>query len=71
MTVWEKLFGDPVRAAETLEYVDQIDACDFMGHVAEDMFPPEKCKYCIFDFDKYGCEQKDMSLVEWLRQEVD
>lgn len=70
MTVWEKLFGDPIRTAETLEYVDQIDACDFMDSVSESKFPPEKCKYCIFDFGRYGCEQTDMTLLEWLRQEV-
>lgn len=70
MTVWEKLFGDPIRTAETIEYVDQFDLCDFMDGVGESKLPPEKCKYCIFDFDRYGCELKDMTLLEWLRQEV-
>lgn len=70
MTIWEKLFGTPERTADTLEYVDQIDACDFMSNVTKDGFPPEKCKYCMFDFDRYGCEQTDMTLVEWLMQDV-
>lgn len=71
MTVWEKLFGDPIRTAETLEYVDLIVTCDFMDCVGESKFPPEKCKHCMYDFDRYGCEQTDMTLLEWLRQEVD
>lgn len=71
MTIWEKLFGDPTRASETIEYLDQIDACDFMSRVMEEGLPPEKCKYCIFEYDRYGCEHKDMTLLDWLRQEID
>ena len=70
MTVWEKLFGTPERAAESLDYVDQIDACDWMKHVNKGEFPPERCVGCIFDHDPYGCELKDMSISEWLNQEV-
>lgn len=70
MTIYEKLFGTPERAANTLEYVDQIDACDFMNAVSNGKLPPEKCQGCLFDYDRYGCEQKDMTLVEWLTQEV-
>lgn len=71
MTVWEKLFGTPERAAKTIEYVDQIDACDWMGGVNADTYPPEKCRGCIFDYDHYGCESKGMSVLEWLTQETD
>lgn len=70
MTIWEKLFGTPELTADTLEYVDSIDACDFMSSVTKEGLPPEKCKYCMFDYDRYGCEQTDMTLVEWLMQEV-
>lgn len=70
MTIWERLFGTPERTAETIEYVDQIDACDWMSRVNEDRFPPERCVGCIFDYGPYGCELKDMTLVEWLNQEV-
>lgn len=70
MTIWERLFGTPERAARTIEYVDQIDACDWMGAVNAGTYPPEKCRGCIFDYDRYGCESKDMSVLEWLTQEV-
>ena len=71
MTIYEKLFGTPERAASTLEYVDQIDACDFMDVSSNGKLPPESCQGCLFDYDRYGCEQKDMPLVGWLTQEVE
>ena len=70
MTIWETLFGTPERTASTLEYVDLIDACDFMAKVSKNKLPPEKCEGCLFYYDRYGCEQKDMTLVEWLKSEV-
>ena len=70
MTIWEVLFGTPERAANTLEYIDQIDACDFMSKVNKAEIPPEKCEGCLFDYDRYGCEQTDVTLAEWLTQEV-
>jgi hypothetical protein len=70
MTIWETLFGTPERTANTLEYIDQIDVCDFMGDVSKGKLPPEKCRCCLFDYDPYGCEQTDTTIVEWLNQEV-
>lgn len=70
MTIWETLFGTPERTANTLEYVDQIDVCDFMDKVSKNKLPPEKCQGCLFDYDRYGCEQTDITLVDWLNQEV-
>lgn len=70
MTIYEKLFGTPERTAKTLDYIDQIDVCDFMVKVSKNKLPPEKCEGCLFDYDRYGCDQKDITLVEWLNQEV-
>jgi len=70
MTIWETLFGTPERTAKTLGYVDQIDACDFMASVREAKIPPERCEGCLFDYDHYGCGRTDMTLVEWLNQEM-
>ncbi len=70
MTIWEALFGTPEHTASTLECIDQIDACDFMSKVHEGKIPTKRCEGCLFDYDHYGCEQTDMSLVEWLNQEV-
>lgn len=70
MTIWETLFGTPERTVKTLDYIDQIDVCDFMDTASNGQFPPEKCRDCLFDYDRYGCEQTDMTIVEWLTQEV-
>lgn len=31
----------------------------------------EKCEGCLFEYDRYGCERKDMTDLDWLRMEVD
>jgi hypothetical protein len=70
MTIYEMLFGTPERAARTLGCVDQIDACDFMENASGCWHPPEKCVGCLYDYDRYGCEHKGLSLIEWLATEV-
>jgi hypothetical protein len=70
MTIWETLFGTPERTAKTLDYVDQIDACYFMTSVHEAKIPPERCEGCLFDYDHYVCGRTDMTLAEWLNQEM-
>ncbi|MBQ3339788.1 MAG: hypothetical protein IJG82_09415 [Atopobiaceae bacterium] len=71
MTVWEKLFGTPERTAQTLEGMDQIDVCYWMDDVNIGKLPPEKCEGCLFEYDRYGCERKDMTDLDWLRMEVE
>lgn len=71
MTVWEMLFGTPERTASTLDGMDQIDVCYWMDDVNVGKRCPEKCKNCLYDYDRYGCEKKDMTELEWLMQEVD
>ena len=41
-----------------------------MSKVNKAEIPPEKCEGCLFDYDRYGCEQTDVTLAEWLTQEV-
>lgn len=69
MTIYERLFGTPERAAWALEemMVDTIDICAFM-----DVFGDRdaKCSNCICAYDGYSCERKDMSIAEWLATEV-
>lgn len=71
MRIYDKLFGDPIRAAETIDGADQIDLCSWMADVSGNLYPPEKCKFCMFECDRYGCERRDMTLLDWLMQEVD
>lgn len=69
MTIYERLFGTPERAARTLEemMVTTIDICVLM-----DVFGDRdtKCSNCICAYDGYGCERKDMTISEWLATEV-
>jgi hypothetical protein len=71
MTIWEKLFGTPERTVQTLEDIDQIDACYWMDDVNIGKHIPEKCEGCLFEYDRYGCERKDMTDLDWLRTEAD
>lgn len=70
MTIWEKLFGTPERTAETIDGSDQIDLCYWMEDVTNSI-PPKRCKQCLFEGDRYGCYDKGMTLLDWLKQEVD
>lgn len=69
MTIWERLFGTPERTAKTLEGIDQIDACWYMEAVYDGEFQPERCKGCLYECGRYGCERK-MDELEWLESEV-
>ena len=70
MTIYEALFGTPERAAKAIEecVLNQLDFCYLMD--AFDVDQNEKCNRCIYEFDRYGCERKDTTLLEWLGQEV-
>ena len=71
MTVWEKLFGTPEHTAVTLDKMALmcVDHCYMMDALTDDR--KSKCKNCMYECDRYGCELKDMTLLEWLNQEVD
>jgi hypothetical protein len=59
-TRFEKLFGTPEKAAQTLEEfeLDQFSWCHGTG----------ACEKCPYEFDRYGCYLPDgFSLLEWLR----
>lgn len=71
MTIYERLFGTPERAAELLGWIDQIDTCEYMDTVHDGASVPEKCVGCMFEYDLYGCERTDMTVLEWLRQDVE
>ena len=70
MTVYEKLFGTPEATAKTLDYVDQIDVCDWMADANNGAKPPERCRGCMYDYDRYGCERKNIKVLEWLQGEL-
>ena len=69
MTIWEKLFGTPERTAKTIDGIDQIDLCYWMEDLTNTT-PPKRCEQCLLEGDRYGCYDKDMTLLEWLEQEV-
>ena len=61
MTNYERLFGTPERAAETLARmdVDVFNWCD------------RNCRFCPYEYDDYGCYMPDdFSMLEWLESEV-
>ena len=70
MTIWETLFGTPERTARTLKEVglDSMDHCYMMDAISDDR--AIKCANCIYEYDPYGCESRDIDVVDWLNQEV-
>ena len=70
MTVWEALFGTPERAERAIDEMaaDQIDFCYLMDAISDNR--DVKCAYCIYEYDPWGCERKDMTVLEWLKSEV-
>lgn len=70
MTIYERLFGTPERTARAIEemMLDRIDTCKLMDALREDI--RVTCRNCLYEYDRYGCERKDMTVLEWLRQEV-
>ena len=75
VTIWEALFGTPERAAKTLSddgmALDQIDSCWLAEAIDGENFGPEgRCRNCLYEYDRYGCERSDVTLLEWLSREV-
>lgn len=70
MTIWERLFGTPEATTKTLNEVvfGSQDFCWMLDALSSDK--DVKCRNCMYDYDGYGCEPKDMRIVEWLMQEV-
>ena len=70
MTVWEALFGTPERAAKALSEdgmpIEQTETCWLMDILGKDI----GCCNCLYEYDRYGCERRDITLLEWLNQEV-
>lgn len=71
MTNYEAFFGTPERAAKTMDEVvlDGQDFCFMMDALSMDR--DVKCRNCINENDRYGCERKPVTYLEWLMQEVD
>ena len=71
MTVYEALFGTPERTAKTLDEMElnEIDYCYALDALTDDR--ETKCRNCMYEYDRYGCEQTDMTILQWLNKEVD
>ena len=71
MTIYERLFGTPERADSAIEemLVDRNDICYLMDALSDDQ--GVKRRNCLYENDPYSCEDKDMTVLEWLMQEVD
>lgn len=70
MTMWETLFGTPERTAATLSEVvlNGVDFCLMLDALGDDV--EAKCRNCIYEYDRYGCEETGATMLEWLRMEV-
>ena len=70
MTVYEALFGTPERAEKTLGEMalNTLDYCYALDALTDDQ--EVKCRNCLYDFDGYGCEQTDTTILQWLEKEV-
>ena len=67
MTNYEKLFGTPERAEETLVRMD----VDSFNWCVDDDGDHKNCRACPYEYDYYGCYLPDgFSLLEWLESEV-
>ena len=70
MTIWERLFGTPETAAKTLRSAEFLmqDYCCMLDALSDDK--EVRCRNCPFEQDRYGCEPKHASIVDWLNSEV-
>ena len=70
MTIYEALFGTPERAAKALNLADisTDDYCCMMFALSDD--EDIRCKNCPYEYDNYGCEPRDMTYLDWLKQGV-
>ncbi|MBR3318737.1 MAG: hypothetical protein IKG21_13045 [Atopobiaceae bacterium] len=72
MTIWERLFGTPERAARTLEeaFLDSDAYCDMLDAIGDRPTLAEKCANCYCYKDKYGeCRMSGLTALEWLSHE--
>lgn len=71
MTIWEALFGSPEAAAKTIDEIcfGSQEVCWMLDAFSDDQ--DAKCRNCLYEYDGYGCEPRDLRLLEWLNQEVD
>lgn len=73
MTVYETLFGTPEKAARSLGamVLDATDLCYLVDALSEEREELRvRCMSCPYKYDRYGCEQRGMTLLECLRSEV-
>lgn len=84
MTIYEKLFGTPERAARSLKEaaLERYDYCymmDVFGREWDDEHKGcyTKCMDCLYECDAYGCYLRDdmnlndsTAMLEWLNREV-
>lgn len=70
MTIYEALFGTPERAAKTLIKADlnAMDYCFVLRVLSDD--EDIRCKNCRYECNNYVCEPRDMTYLDWLKQEV-
>ena len=70
MTIWERLFGTPERTARTLYDADfsAVECCALLDTIS--VGSGAKCRNCPYECTRYGCEPKDMKVVDWLMSEV-
>lgn len=81
MTIWERLFGTPERAARTLEEadLDSDTCCDMLDAIGDrptiDTIgnrptTAEKCANCFYYIDNYDvCQRSGHTALEWLSHE--
>lgn len=72
MTIWERLFGTPERAARTLEEadLDSDTCCDMLDAIGYRPTLDEKCANCCYDRDIYNvCQRSGHTMAEWLSHE--
>lgn len=76
MTIFEALFGTIEMAAQTLEnnFTRQLrrEYCWLAPVVgANEIFKTVPyCKNCLYDYHEHSCVLKDITVLEWLNQEV-
>lgn len=65
-TNYERLFGTPEKAAETLDKME-LDHYNWCWKTREN---PDACLLCPYEFDRYGCGLPEgTSLRDWLFEE--
>ena len=76
MTIYEKLFGTPERAAWSLYCLEVTDdsamMCSLMDAIDNKLERKKKCANCIFrhNDEAHECEIRPETGIEWLNREV-